>query len=110
MKLITERDLIRSVPSLWLRHYGAEDEEEDKKLIGQKLNMLDTNTCSAEDIYNIIGNRSWTRQTCSECSRDVSAVVRVGEEPDYESATAYLCLDCAEKVIVLLKKAKEDRR
>jgi hypothetical protein len=42
----------------------------------------------------IIGNGSWTRCTCNECNRDVYAVVQLGEEPDYESHTAWICRDC----------------
>lgn len=38
---------------------------------------------------------------CDECQRYVKAVVQVGEELDYESYTARLCLDCVRKAYAL---------
>jgi hypothetical protein len=32
--------------------------------------------------------------TCSRCKDDTDFVVVVGEEPDYDSATAMLCMPC----------------
>lgn len=45
-------------------------------------------------VNEIIGNQSWTRCLCNECNRDVEAVVQLGQEPDYESRTAWICRDC----------------
>lgn len=47
-----------------------------------------------EAVNAIIGNESWTRCSCSECGRDVDAVVQLGEELDYESSTAWICKQC----------------
>ena len=53
-------------------------------------------------IDKTIGNGSWTNLSCDECQADgVDAVVQVGEEPDYESCTANLCLDCVAKLTAL---------
>lgn len=37
---------------------------------------------------------------CDECSEKVNIAIQLGEEPDYESATAIICESC-------LNKAKE---
>lgn len=41
---------------------------------------------------------------CDECGIDVAVGVRVGEEPDYESATAVLCITCVENALNLLRE------
>ena len=55
---------------------------------------------SPEDTTKIIGNDSWTCvPECSECNKEnLSFVIRVGEEEDYESMTAYLCEGCIRKL------------
>lgn len=49
-----------------------------------------------DDVDRVIGNRSWTSlPTCGGCGKDgLEIVVQVGEDPDYESRTAYLCGPC----------------
>lgn len=47
-----------------------------------------------EDVTAIIGNNSWTRNTCDQCEQDVAATVLVGAAPTIESRTASLCRDC----------------
>ena len=51
-------------------------------------------TIIPDAVNDIIGNQSWTQCSCSECNRDVDAVVQLGQEPDYESSTAWICRDC----------------
>ena len=58
-----------------------------------------------QEVAAIIGNDSWTRvEDCDDCGMDESAVVMVGQEPDYDSATAYLCKLCVEKLVQLMKE------
>lgn len=38
---------------------------------------------------------------CGGCDRKVAIVVRVGERPDYETQTAYLCRDCLLEALAL---------
>lgn len=53
----------------------------------------------------IIGNKTWTdAETCSDCGLR-PAVAEVGEEPDYESATAYLCAECVAALQKLVRAA-----
>ena len=39
---------------------------------------------------------------CTMCRRQVSEVVQVGEEPDWDSATCNLCRDCLQAAIDVL--------
>jgi hypothetical protein len=52
-----------------------------------------------QQIKEVIGNGSWTRLKCDECGKEVQATIEVGQEPDYESATANLCIDCLRKAL-----------
>lgn len=54
------------------------------------------------DVNAAIGNDSWTRMPCSETGCDEVAAVEVGQEPDYESRTAYLCADCLRRAVAML--------
>ena len=45
---------------------------------------------------------TWTAvPACDECGKEVPCVVQVGEEPDYESATATLCIPCLQSAVKL---------
>lgn len=111
MKLTTQRDTIRAVASRWRQQYepftddrpmfswrtGVTSPPLNKKQIAEKLDDLDGETATPEDVAAIIGNESWTRLTCDECGKDTDAVLTVGQEPDYESHTASLCRSCVER-------------
>lgn len=43
---------------------------------------------------------------CNECGKRVQRLVRLGDEPDYESNTAYICIDCLRRAITALEEAK----
>ncbi len=46
---------------------------------------------------------TWTSvPACNECGESKDAVVRVGEEPDYESSTAFVCRDCLSEALGLV--------
>ena len=48
---------------------------------------------------------SATINKCSECGRDTDDIfVEMGEEPEYDSWTAYLCLSCIKKAGALIEK------
>lgn len=97
MELITKRSVIRFVAERWSRQYPDAQHGRDKPEIGRRLSALDLETVEAEEVDAIIGNSSWTEvPKCGECGlEDPPAVVQVGEPPDYESRTAFLCLSCA---------------
>ena len=98
MELINERQLIRGVADKWRRQYRG-----DKRDIQEKLAALDPETATAKDVFEIVGNDSWTiPPSCSECGAEASEIVQVGEEPDYESNTAYICGPCLLKACALM--------
>ena len=101
MKLITERDLIRSVSSRWNEQYKHWPP-------GDRLAALDLEVVTADEVAGIIGNTSWTHIKCDECGdEDTGAVVQIGQEPDYESCTATICFACLEKALALKPNAKD---
>lgn len=106
MKIITQRNLIMTVCDNWRNQYrGCDNPDDDQSTYGQdkreiylKLKGLDLQSCSADDVNEIIGNSSWTIMTCNECEAETDWVIEVGNPPDYESRTARLCRKCAASV------------
>jgi len=58
-------------------------------------------SATAADVATIIGNDTWVGERCTECGKR-NAVLLVGDEPDYESATVYLCAKCARKIAAII--------
>lgn len=51
---------------------------------------------------------TWTQPpACSECGEQKGSVVELGDEPDYESRTAWICLDCLRAAVALANKERE---
>ena len=117
MIIRTQRQLIQAVAKRWRETYqpfkndrplfswrtGVTSPPLNKQQIADALDALDGDTASADDVSAIIGNESWTRLNCDECKADVTLTVQVGNEPDYESHRAELCLECAEKAAALIR-------
>lgn len=94
--IITRRTLAAGVAQRWKNQYAGWSAEDGEKMkVLHQLQALgqapDPNAVDA-----VIGNRSWTTvPSCDGCNApDCSAVVTVGEAPDYESSTAHLCEAC----------------
>ena len=110
MNVITIRDVIRGVAGRWKKQYFTRQGGEWRETISgnsrvtyQRLCALDTETCTAGDVAEVIGNTSWTNLICDECkSERLEWVLCVGEAPDYESNTAYLCARCLQQASILL--------
>lgn len=110
MKIINQRSQIRTVAERWDRQYPLELYAQTlpsgrPNTVSGALHALDKETATAADVEAIIGNSSWTlaRFECDECGQLASEVVEVGEEPDYESATAKLCRSCVEQALAMFK-------
>ena len=93
----TANDLAPTVAARWREQYG--DEPKNPKF-GEILRALDALGvgATAEEVEQIVGNESWTREWCAVCCRMVTTWARIGDEPDYESSTVYVCDECAPKV------------
>lgn len=110
MKLITERQKIRGVAEAWRAQYCqpyrvrfSDSDEKDEKL--SRLLALDVETATAADVAAIIGNTTWAGpERCQECEQTCAVVVQLGEEPDYESNTAWVCVECLRKALALAEK------
>ena len=102
MKVITKRTLIREIAKKWNAQFFYGPLEGDTT--GDKLSALDVETASVEDIVQIIGTTVWTDLSCSECGKSVDLVIQVGEEPDWETQTAYLCEACVKNTFNLLNE------
>lgn len=102
ISIITQRDVIRTVPNGFEAQYGHDRRRWGKVI--DALNALDVETCSASDITAIIGNDGWTSLYCEECDARAEALVRIGDEPDYQACWIDLCPAC---VAVAAVKATE---
>jgi len=102
MKLLTKRGLIQDILGRWKEQYPTL--HGDKAKIYLKLLALDLDTATEQEVEAVIGNGSWTRMICDECSEEVETLVVVGEEPGYESRTACICPDCLKKATKLAEE------
>lgn len=105
MKLITPRIRAKEAASNWKEQYFVGGKWQhiefgSSKSIYESLLALGENPRPRE-VARIIGNESWTRTKCDECESFSSVIVRLGQEPDYESATAYICDNCLSLAIAL---------
>jgi hypothetical protein len=104
MELITKEILIKSVAGRWKANYfnprtnyWSTIISGDTEIVYKKL----LKATSEKEVNDIIGNKYWTELHCDDCKKEVDAVVQLGDEPDYESATANICFECLEKAIGL---------
>lgn len=106
MKLITRDDLASDAARRWKSQYFR-----DGKWTGLSISSPRTiyesllalgDSPSPESVNDIINNSTWTEVRCDECKRQVSMAVQLGQEPDYESATATICLLCLKKSVTLV--------
>ncbi len=105
-RLLTERQQIRDILKNWTAQYMGGDPWGTVK----KLEKLDLETVSAARIATLIGNDSWIAPNCcDECGSGPSwNMIRVGEEPSYDSSTAILCFDCLRKAVALIEEVSDD--
>jgi len=116
MKVTTQRELIRALPRRWRNTYkpfsgvpaimypGNKKGSPipNKRDVADKLDLIDVETATPEEIGDIIGNTSWTRLTCDQCREECERVISVGEEPNYDSNTASLCPSCLSQAALTL--------
>ena len=101
MTLHTTRGEIRSVVARWTAQYppGSKDD------ITARLKALNTETATAADVAAIIGNPTWTDLRCDDCAADVACVVEFGQDDDYDSPTATVCVPCLSRALTLAQSA-----
>ena len=110
MKTCTERDQAREVARRWRSQYASIDDSA-KSEIGRKLEQMDSETATAADFAKVIGNSSWCKpKTCDECMNASWDVVMIGQEPDYDSHTAWVCANCLRAALALLEPANAEAK
>jgi hypothetical protein len=102
---ITRQTLANEVSHRWESQY-RNSTIADKVDIGVKLKELGDSP-DPDKVDEIIGNRSWTRIHCDSCNKEKDAVIQLGEEQDYESATANVCVDCLREALSLCADTSE---
>lgn len=81
MKLITQRDMIRELPTAYREEYGdyLEDPDSRGRIRGnvlRELEALDLETCSIGDVEAVLGNSGLTRMGCDLCGEEQGLLVR----------------------------------
>lgn len=103
MKVISVRSQIRELPKklreAWQRPDGTwkriVQREPDTEKIHAAVCALNLEVVPADEIIAAMGfDLSWVGTKCHECKKENCTVVQLGEELDYESHTADICLDC----------------
>lgn len=102
MDKITKLKRIDRVAQSWRAQYPTTKEKTYKRLKALPKDATE------EDVVAIIGNSSWTRCECDECGKDVSTLIQLGQEPDYESSTATVCEDCLKRALKMIRE--EDKK
>lgn len=100
MRKIIRQSLADTAAERWEAQYR--NFTDNKLVITNDLKKLGDSPLP-DDVDRFIGNGSWTRLTCHECDKEVDQVIELGQEPDYESYTARICLSCLSKAIDMEK-------
>lgn len=110
MKVMTQREAIRTVPGRFKEqyaHYPAKFQfKKDGKTVSEiqaALDAMNLETCSAADIDRAIGISGWASIDCDECRQPADRVVRVGNDGD-EERWQDLCEACLSKAIAMLRE------
>ena len=101
LKFIGAAEQIRSVANRWRQQYpgsphplsGGRDAED----IYHQLLHLGSDATPA-DVASVIGNDMWIGEICTLCRQHSNDVFQIGDEPDYESHTVYVCVSCARQL------------
>lgn len=106
MKIVNERSEIRD----WVGFYRrilADIDSPEKAPATAKRAALDPETATAEDISALMKQKWEAFIRCDECKENAPFAVEVGEQPDYESATARLCISCLKKALVMAEESAQ---
>ena len=114
MRIVTKREKIRSVRGLWNSQYSSYTRGHilyGGRCVGEiedALARLDLDVCADTDIDAAIGTKGWGSLVCDECHADTDALVRIGDEPDYDMRWQDLCAACVGKAAQMLSVKKRE--
>lgn len=111
MKVITKRQIILGVRDRWLeqyKHYADHypvgwSENLTAGEIRGRLAALDLTTCTSADVDEALQVKRWADNTCDFCDEDHEVILRIGDEPGYDSQWVDLCKGCLDKASSILK-------
>lgn len=101
MKIITQRDLIRSVTQRWRGQYPKDDYLVSKKTGGpercgdilQRLQKLDLEVATAEEVETAIGGKlGWVNISCDECGSSASMPMMQFNSHDNSTSICSTCM------------------
>jgi len=101
MEIVNKQTKVDTIRKRWEDQYPPGRDPDKWEHVNKRLIEDPPQTC--EEIDELIGNKSWTRIRCYQCDEEKDVVVRVGEEPDYESSTSWICKDCLKIALKMIK-------
>ena len=106
MKLITRQSLASVAAESFKRVY-CKDEEwrtyDSWSPVEKHRQLLELGPNPDPDEVDRVMGSTWTKHLCDECrNRSEGPWLELGQEPDYESRTAWICSDCLEQASNLL--------
>ena len=110
MKLLSERELVRSVAEEWGWCWpNAALRLPSGVVVGdisQRLAALDPETATAADV-EAAGAKGYVEpHKCHECGEKSWDCVKLGGLPDYLDCTATICEGCLRKALALIERAR----
>ena len=101
MILKTLREQVRTIAALYRENSLYDPCKIERQA---RLDALDVETATEQDVAAAMGNPSWLRQSaCDECGVKTWDVVEIGKSVDYDSSTAEICIDCLRKAVALIE-------
>ena len=110
MRLIHKRTVIKLVPRRWREQYHDRRWETittkhgrdiSADAIYQQLQALDLDTCSEQDVIDIVENSSWTTIRCEACERSVEHAVLI--DGNAGTTGVLICPSCIGKATKFLQ-------
>jgi len=56
------------------------------------------------------GEKGKVHEKCEECGKLVDVVVEIGEPPEYDSITPYVCESCLRKALALIEHGGKEEQ
>lgn len=105
---ITAQSLASGAADRWRKQYTRYIKHDPtwttrgERTPAETLRMLEAlgPTPTPEQVNAVLGGDGWTKPyACGVCGERRDAVCEIGQQPDYESSTAYVCRPCLTKAL-----------
>lgn len=112
IKIVTDRDMIRSVAEDFKEQYQLEGGHWSAMfftpgdVVYNRLMALDLETCTAEDVHRVMG-AGWLVVNCQSCGNDATELHVRFEHPDIEDKACWLCPDCIGAAFNMVRAVKD---